>query len=145
MLPPIYTTLQASATVRSLLGARPRVYRFGEAPQDKAKPYVVWQVISGLPENTLGELPSIDRDSIQVDVYAKEDAECEEVARAVRDRMEEVTYMTAFRSPPREPETRLFRISMDFDYWLPREETASTSTGQTWDASATWDAGVLWS
>jgi len=33
MFPPIYTTLQASSTVRAIFGARPRVYRQGEAPQ----------------------------------------------------------------------------------------------------------------
>jgi hypothetical protein len=145
MLPPIFTTLQASATVRSLLGARPRVYRFGEAPQNDSKPYAVWQIVSGVPENTLSETPSIDRDSIQIDVYSKTDAEIEDIAIAIRDQMETVTHMTAFRTPPREADTRLYRISMDFDYWLPRQEASSPSSGTTWDASATWDAGVLWS
>lgn len=121
MIPPVFTTLQASATVRGLLGARPRVYRMGEAPQGDTKPYAVWLIVSGVPENTLSELPTIDRNSIQIDVYAKSDAECSEVATAVRDQMETVTHMTAFRVLPREDETRLYRISMDFDYFLPRE------------------------
>lgn len=121
MLPPIYTTLQASATVRALLGARPRVYRMGEAPQDNEKPYVTWFVVAGTPENTLSELPAIDRNSIQIDVWTKKDAECEEIAMAVRDQMETVTHMTAWRNPPRDEETRLYRISMDFDFWLPRD------------------------
>lgn len=121
MLPPVYTTLQASATVRTLLGARPRVYRQGEAPQNEDRPYATWFIISGNPENTLSETPSMDRGSIQLDVYAKGDAEVEAVATAVRDQMETATHMTAWRNPPRDIETRLFRISMDFDWFVPRE------------------------
>lgn len=119
MIPPIFTTLQASAAVRALLGARPRVYRHGEAPQGVTVPYAVW-VVTGTPENTLSESPSIDRNSVQIDVYAGTDAQCIEVAEAIRDQMETVTHMTAFRNPPRDPETRLYRMSMDFDFWLPR-------------------------
>jgi hypothetical protein len=121
MLPPVFTTLQTSALVRSLLGARPRVYRQGEAPQNETRPYAVWQVISGVPENSLSESPSIDRDSIQLDVYATTDAGVVEVATAVRDQMETVTHMTAWRVHARDPATRLYRIGMDFDFWLPRE------------------------
>jgi hypothetical protein len=121
MLPPVYTTLQASATVRGLLGARPRVYRMGEAPQEGDKPYATWLVISGVPENTLSETPAVDRNSIQIDVWAKGDAECEAIATAVRDQMETVTHMTAWRVHPREETTRLYRIGMDFDFWLPRD------------------------
>lgn len=121
MIPPIYQTLQASAAVRALLGARPRVFRMGEAPQDSDKPYATWLLISGVPENTLSETPAIDRDSIQIDVWAKGDAECEEIAIAIRDRMEQVTHMTAFRVHGREEETRLYRIGLDFDIWHPRE------------------------
>lgn len=120
MMPPIYTTLQASATVRGLLGARPRVYRHGEAPQGVASPYATWLIVSGVPENSLSETPSIDRSTVQIDVYTATDAECLLVAEAIRDQMETVTHMTAWRNPPRDPETRRYRISMDFDYWLPR-------------------------
>jgi hypothetical protein len=121
MLPNIFTTLQASAAVRALLGARPRIFRMGEAPQDSEKPYATWLLISGVPELTLSETPAIDRDSIQLDVWSRTETECEEIAIAIRDRMEQVTHMTAFRVHAREAETRLYRIGMDFDYFLPRE------------------------
>lgn len=121
MFPPIYTTLQASATVRSLLGAKPRVFRMGEAPQNVQTPYAVWQLVSGVPENQLSGTPTHDRDTVQIDVYSKTDAECEAAAIAIRDQMETVTHMTAARSLPRDQETRNFRASMDFDFWLARE------------------------
>lgn len=120
MFPPIYTTLQASASVRALLGARPRVYRQGEAPADVRRPYATWLVITGLPENTLSEPPAVDRDSIQIDIYAATDVESEEVGKAVRDQMETATYMTAWRVLPRDAETRSFRVSMDFDFFVDR-------------------------
>jgi len=131
MFPPIFTTLQASATVRSIFGARPRVYRQGEAPQlppPKAgqsqadvKPYATWLLVSGIPENQLSGTPGHDRAGVQIDVYARDDAECVQAAQAIRDQMETVTHMTALRGLPRDADTRLYRISMDFDYWLPRE------------------------
>lgn len=121
MLPPIYRTLQADADVRAILGDRPRVYRMGEAPQKAAVPYAVWQVVAGTPENTLSETPSHDRAGVQIDVYSATDAGCADAAAAIRDRMEQVSHMTAYRTLPRDLETKNFRISMDFDFWLARE------------------------
>ncbi len=121
MIPPIYTTLQASSTVRGIFGARPRIFEDGEAPQGVATPYATWLVVSGVPENSLGESPSIERQGVQIDVWAATQAEATAGAEAIRDQMETVTHMTAWRSPPRDESTRRFRRSMDFDYWLPRE------------------------
>lgn len=131
MFPPIFTTLQASSTVRLIFGARPRVYRHGEAPQLPApkaggnvpdvKPYATWLLVSAVPENQLSGTPGHDRDGVQIDVWATGDAECVAAAQAVRDQMETVTHMTAARGLVRDRETRLYRISMDFDYWLARE------------------------
>ncbi len=120
MLPPIYTTLQASATVRSILGARPRLYGFAEAPQDKDKPYAVWQLVTGVPAITLSEPPGIDQCTVQVDLYATTEQVAHALGDAVRAALEVVTHVTAFRAPPREPGSRLFRISLDADYWLDR-------------------------
>jgi len=131
MFPPIYTLLQASSEVRSIFGARPRVYRHGEAPAapppkaggnvPEVKPYATWLLVSGVPENQLSGTPSHDRDGVQIDVWARGDAECEAAARAIRDQMETQTHMTALRGLARDRDTRLYRISMDFDYWLARE------------------------
>ncbi len=131
MFPPIFTTLQDSATVRSIFGARPRVYRHGEAPQlpppkaggnvPEVKPYATWLIISSVPENQLSGLPGHDRVGLQLDVYARGDAECVTAAQAIRDRLETDCHMTALRGLARDGDTRLYRISMDFDYWLPRE------------------------
>lgn len=131
MFPPIYTLLQASAEVRSIFGARPRIFRHGEAPQapppkaggnvPEVKPYATWLLVSGVPENQLSGTPGHDRAGVQIDVWTRGDAECEAAARAIRDQMETQTHMTALRGLARDRDTRLYRISMDFDYWLARE------------------------
>lgn len=120
MFPPVLTILQADATVRSLLGNTPRVFKHGQAPQDGARPYGTWLVVAGLPENSLGETPTIDRCTVQIDLYASTQSMVEECAIAVRDAMEPSAHMTAWRNPPREETTKMFRVSIDFDYWNPR-------------------------
>lgn len=119
MFPPIYTLLQASVAVRNLLGARPRIYR-DEAPQDPERPYGVWLVVSGVPENTLSETPGHERVTVQLDLYAATQEVSAAVAQAVRAQLETATHITAWRSD-RDAETRAYRVSFDFDYWLARE------------------------
>lgn len=118
MLPPIYTTLRASATVLSLVSNR--IYRHGSAPQDVVTPYVTWNIIAGVPENCLSEAPSIDRLPVQVDCWHTTDQGIETLAAAVRDALEGSCHMTSILLDEREPETKLYRISLQFDYWLDR-------------------------
>ncbi|EPN30837.1 hypothetical protein A245_45243, partial [Pseudomonas syringae pv. actinidiae ICMP 19096] len=52
MAAPIFAVCAADPAVQALLGTSPtRLYPFGEAPEGVAKPYAVWQVIGGNPEN----------------------------------------------------------------------------------------------
>lgn len=118
MLPPIFTTLRASNTVVTLVSSR--IYRHGSAPQDVVTPYVTWSVIAGVPENTLSELPSIDRLPVQIDCWHPTDAGIEELAKAVRDAIEPHAHMTGIPLDGRDPETKLYRIGMQFDWWEPR-------------------------
>lgn len=118
MYPPVKETLRQSADVRALLGDSPRVFRNGQAPQNEVRPYVVWLVMAGVPLNNLSDTPPADNDSIQIDCYSKTDSECEALAKAVRNQMETVAHMTAWRTHPREESTLLYHVSLDFDYWL---------------------------
>lgn len=120
MLPPIYTWLKASTAVKALIGNAPRAYRHGDAPQDTTQPYVTWQLFSGVPENTLSELPKTDRIGVQVDCWHTTDAGVEQLAAAVRDAIEPYAHMTGIPVNNREPETKLYRIAMQFDVWLNR-------------------------
>ena len=66
----LYALVKDVAGVQAVLGNPVRLYRFGQAPQDVAKPYAVQQTIAGQPENYLGERPDQDTLLVQVDVYA---------------------------------------------------------------------------
>jgi hypothetical protein len=119
---PIRTTLQASPDVRAMFGLSPRVYRFGEAPDPDriTLPYVVWQIITAAPENHLSGTPGIDRQSVQIDVYAATDSGADAAGKLVRDTLEAHGHCLEYRTPPRDPETRLYRVSLDFDLFLER-------------------------
>jgi len=120
MLPPIFTILQSSFDVRSIIGDTPRAYRHGEAPQNTTKPYVTWGMVTGTPENELSDVPSVDKITLQVDCWHQTDSGVEELARAVRDAIEPYAYMTGMPVNLRETETKLYRIGLQFDYWQSR-------------------------
>lgn len=120
MLPPVFATLRASSAVLALLGTPPRVYRHGDAPQDVPRPYVTWSLISGLPENNLSDPPPVDHLVIQVDCWSQTDEQVEQLAIAVRDAIEPYAHMTGFPVNERERDTKLYRISLQFDWWLSR-------------------------
>lgn len=120
MLPPIFQTLKASSAVKAIVGTNPpRVYRFADAPQRRADerplPYVTWFVVAGTPENNLSDPPPVDRDTVQIDAWHPNEDGAELLAIAVRDAMEVVCHMTGVVINLRDPDTKLFRIGMEFD------------------------------
>jgi hypothetical protein len=118
MLPNLYQVLSNNVAVKAIIGNR--VYRHGNAPQLGAKPYVVWELANDTPENTLSETPNVDALSIQVDCYHPTDAGIVELATAVRDALEPLAHMTGIPINQREDETKLYRITLEFDWWLYR-------------------------
>lgn len=121
MTPPIFSAVAASAAVTALIGGNPvRFYPFGQAPQSVSLPYAVWQPIGGAPENFLGDLPDLDRYSLQIDVYAATGAAAQAVAKAVRDAIEPHAYITAWRNHGIDPATQKHRYSFDVDWLTPR-------------------------
>lgn len=121
MLPPIFTTLKASPAVTAIVGATPpRVYRHGHVPQGTAAPYVAWLVIGADPENNLSDAPPTDRLILQVDCYHSTDGGIVDLAQAVRDALEPHAHLTGIPIDQREAETNLYRIALQFDWWLSR-------------------------
>lgn len=126
MFPPIFDTLRGSGLVVSLLGDVPmRAWRHGNQPQGEARPYLTWHIVSGVPENTLSELPCADRVTVQLDCWSADDTAVETLATAVRDALEPYAHMTGVIQNDWEPQTKLFRVGLQFDWWLPRGEVAS--------------------
>jgi len=122
MIPPIFPIASSSTAVTALIGSPPnmRMYSFGEALQTTTKPYVVWQTVGGGPENYLGDLPNADSYTVQVDVYGDTSVSVVNVARALRDALEPVSYITAWGNTARDLETRYYRYSFTVDFLVDR-------------------------
>jgi hypothetical protein len=118
MLPPIYSTLRSSSAVVNIVGNS--IYRHGAAPQGQTAPYITWSLVFGQPENTLSELPQIDSMQLQVDCWHAKDAGVEELATAVRNALEPYAHMTGSILDEQEPDTKLYRMTLQFDWWLNR-------------------------
>lgn len=126
LLPPVFSVLKSSANVKAFVGTNPpRIYKHGEAPQlvdgEKKLPYVTWFVATAAPENQLSGTPSTDRMTIQVNCWHDTSAGIDLLAQAVRDAIEPVAYMTGMPIDQREPETRLYWIALQFDWYNDRD------------------------
>lgn len=121
MTPPIVQACSQSTAVTALLGqgADMRLYSFGEAPDGVAKPYAVWQLVSGEPENYLAGRPDADGFTLQVDVYGATGTSVRQVRDAIRDAIELQAYVTRWGGEARDPTTKNFRTSFDAD-WIVR-------------------------
>jgi hypothetical protein len=124
MFPPLFDTVKANAGVQAMFGHSPRIYPHGMAP-DKAStqygvPYAVFQIISGTPENYIGNLPDADEFTTQIDVYAETVADAANGARALRDAIEPVAHVVGWRGQFKDVDTQLFRYSFAVDWQTDR-------------------------
>lgn len=121
MNPQLFSILNADAQVRALLGPTPlRVYPWGRAPQNVAKPYAVYSVYNANPENYLDRVPDIDNKGTQINIYAENAADLESCFIAIRDALEPYAHMTNFSTPDLDSNTDLFPCRMEFDFWDER-------------------------
>jgi hypothetical protein len=81
-------------------------------PQDYARPYLVWTIVSEVAEESLSCIPETDYYRIQFDGYSKVAKEARRIIEAVRDEIETLTSSIIVRQFY-EKETALFRWSMD--------------------------------
>ena len=118
---PIFTVCSADPAVVALLGSSPtRLHPFGDAPEGVAKPYAVWQVVTGSPENFLAGRPDLDSYTLQVDVYAATGSAARAVADAVSSAVELSAYVTRWGGETKDNETKLYRSSFDIEWLVPR-------------------------
>ena len=121
MYPPIFSVCIANAGVTAVLGLNPtRLYPFGEAPQNVAKPYAVWQILSGEPENYLATTPDMDSWTIQVDCYASTGTACRNAAAAIRNAIQGVAHITFWNGEGRDPDTNNYRYTFTVDWFKSR-------------------------
>jgi len=122
MTPPIFQLCSQAADVTELLGtgANLRLYSFGEAPEGVAKPYAVWQLVNGEPENYLAGRPDADVVTLQIDVYGTTGTTVRQVRDAIRDAIELHAYVTRWGGEGRDPATKNYRASFDVDWIVLR-------------------------
>lgn len=117
MFPPVYRTIHTTA-VAAIVGDR--IGRHGEIPQDEARPYIVWQVVTDLAHDHLsGSAPS-DMFTIQLDCYHAEDGGVETLAAAVRAALDAALVCNRVSVNGRDPDTRLYRVGIDADFFTHR-------------------------
>lgn len=122
MSAPIFETCSRDPVVTGLLGTGTdmRLFSFGEAPDKVAKPYVVWQVINGNPENYLAGRPDVDNFTLQVDIYGTTGPSVRSVRDAIRDAIELRANITRWVGESRDPTTKNYRTSFDVDWIVHR-------------------------
>lgn len=118
LAPPIFALLDADSTVQSVLAGR--IYPSGDAPQGTPAPYATWSVVSSVPQSLLAEAPPADQYRVQVDCWGATRASAHAAATAVRDALEPHGYLLNINLDERDPDTREYRLSMDFSIWQPR-------------------------
>jgi len=125
MFPPIFIYASASNAVKALIGSSPvRFWPFGSAPQPGqpayGRPYAVWQLVYGSPENYLGNLPNADSYGCQVDAYADTATLARAVAQALRDSLEPHGHVVSYNGEDLDKATGLYRASFTVDLWNER-------------------------
>lgn len=117
---PIFQALSVDVDVLAALGAPPRVYGWGQAPEGVARPYLVWQVVTGSPGNNLSDRPDFDQRNIQIDIYGDTSQSVEAAALAVRDALEAHVHITGWHGEGRDEPTDLYRFTFAVDWFVSR-------------------------
>ena len=118
MLPPIYTILSAAPAVSAIVGSR--IYPHADAPLDVTAPYITWFIVSAPPEIQLSGTPTHDRFMVQVDCWHQTSAGVTSLTSAARAALEAQCNVTNLLLNQRDPDTKLYRIALQLDYFLNR-------------------------
>lgn len=118
MLPPIYTILSAAPAVSAIVGSR--IYPHADAALDVNAPYITWFIVSAPPEIQLSGTPTHDRFTVQVDCWHQTSAGVTSLTSAARAALEAQCNVTNLLLNQRDPDTKLYRIALQLDYFLNR-------------------------
>jgi hypothetical protein len=121
MISDLFSILNSNSTVKSYLGTNPlRVFPYGRAPEDVARPYAVYTVFNASPENYIDRTPDIDSISVQVSIYATTEQSLLNCFTSVRNAIEPYAHMTNFATPDIDADDELYSCRMEFDFWDAR-------------------------
>jgi hypothetical protein len=118
MLPNVYATLRANATILSLVVEN--IGRHGSIPQETALPYITWFTVGDQPHDTLSEAPQSDFTTVEIDCWSLDDAQIATLAGAVRSALDTAGIVNRVVVDLRENDTKLYRIGVQADFITQR-------------------------
>lgn len=118
---PVVSLIEAHYPPISELGSPVRVFP-DVIPQGKQLPAVTYSMVSGQPENYMEAAPTLDSVTLQIDIWAFTGVEAGTVADKVRLALEDSgkNCLVRFNPDDYEPDTKRYKISFDFEFWLSR-------------------------
>jgi hypothetical protein len=117
MIPNLTAILTGNTAVHAICGDS--VFRtFAEGVP--VAPYIVWTIISGVPENNLSDLPDFDDARIQVDCYSKSQQQARQLGEAAQAALETLGYVVFGPIESHEEDTLLYRRQFDWEIWSAR-------------------------
>jgi hypothetical protein len=116
-LPAIQSALTGSGALTAIVGAR--IYQT-LAPEDVARPYVIWTLVSAVPENQLPYAPEDDDQRVQVDTFSESQTQARQAVQAAADACEAIGYIVFGPWFSFEDDTKLHRGSFDVEVWTKR-------------------------
>lgn len=123
--PPVFEVCNAVAAVQAELGSPARLYPFGHAEGPNggppARPYAVWRIVSGVPENYLDKVPDADSWTVQIDVFGSSAYTAREGAKALRNAIEPVAHVANWDGESIDPATKNYRCTFTVDWLNDRE------------------------
>jgi hypothetical protein len=124
MYPPIFQICASDTSVLAVLGDGPRVrlYPFGHVPHDlklEKRPYAVWQITYGTPENSLSNLPDTDYVGLQVFVYGDPE-NCREATDALTAALEPHAHVTGWDGEGHDADTDDYWVTFSVDWFVYR-------------------------
>jgi len=112
MIPPVVAIAKQSPVLVALIGNDPfRFFAFGDAGENPQYPYATYQNIAGAPENYLGDRPDADDWILQINCWAKSEAQVIAVAKAMSESLELNAHITGWGNSERDPVTRNYRFT----------------------------------
>lgn len=113
--------LLAAPAVSALVGQR---VHEEVAPAGTPRPYITYQTINGARDVTLVSVSKTRNAQMQIDCYADTQVKASELAKRVLPAVaESPLFKSVFKSdqPMRDPETKLFRVMLEFSIWKTDE------------------------
>jgi hypothetical protein len=143
-MPPLFAICAADPRVTALLGEGPVcLFPFDDAPQVGARPYAVYQVLTGVPEDYVDDRPDLGSWIMQIDVYADTGAEATSVREALQYAIETQAHITRIGGTGTERETKLKIISLDVSWLVKHLVPAAINEWLLFNGA--WDDGGAWS